>query len=449
MEEIDHSTARTTGGQKKLSGWDCLMLYAGMLGTCLLLWWMGGGFPPPAWSHLARLLHEPALSQLQFIRIIAQAGFLLAAWGLLCILTLRLTSHCLRRLSTTHSQQHPTRQHIAGLKQRQAAIKTQAPPLQHIQPDTSSTSVLPNVLRASKKSLAYKDHGQDPSQPLQVEDFPQPFPIWPMPPAIFGEALQVSVASCSDEGTQQVPPTKAYLLTEISGKNDTAHSLPMYVFALVDRIPFDEPGYTTSCRAIESMRDMVMHACMDMHHVSEEALAALFAEQVQKVMRVIRQQSQSDEALPAIAAILIIGSTMFVEKIGDARVYLCHAHEGFSQLTQALQVVHPQKAGSYSASSDSSQQTRSKRNERGSGRSNASTDDPKAVSLVSGDSILLCSDGVWSVLHASYLEHIIRSTNPDPADICAALLQATRKSGSTDPVSIIAVHCQEAKALLA
>src|SRR5260370_19892593 len=123
MGEAEESRARPSGREKRLSRWDCLLLYAGMLGTGLLLWGMGGGYPPPAWSHLARLLHEPALSHLQVMLIMAQAGFLLAAWGLLFILTLRLTAHCMSRLFTTRAQQAPTRQHIAGLKQRQAAVK--------------------------------------------------------------------------------------------------------------------------------------------------------------------------------------------------------------------------------------------------------------------------------------------------------------------------------------
>ncbi len=56
---------------------------------------------------------------------------------------------------------------------------------------------------------------------------------------------------------------------------------------------------------------------------------------------------------------------------------------------------------------------------------------------------------MWSILHAAYLEHLIRSAGPDPSAICSALLLAVRKSGGTDPVSIIAVHCQEARAFLA
>jgi serine/threonine protein phosphatase PrpC len=55
--------------------------------------------------------------------------------------------------------------------------------------------------------------------------------------------------------------------------------------------------------------------------------------------------------------------------------------------------------------------------------------------------VLLCSDGVWSVLHAASLEHLIRSAGPEPPAICAAVLLAVLKRGSTDPMSIMVVSC--------
>ena len=240
---------------------------------------------------------------------------------------------------------------------------------------------------------------------------------------------------------QQEPSTTAYLLTEVGSENGTSPTPSTSLFAVVDRIPRDEPGYTRSCLAIETMRDTVIHACTGTQLHGDEALATLLGEQVQRVTHIIRQQSQGEETFLAMAAALVVGSQLFVANKGDTHVYLCRSQEGFSQLTDAPSVMPLLAERRYPTSRHSPRQTKRNQHVRGSAMSRATTGYSCAVPLVEGDIVLLCSDGVWSVLHAAYLEHIIRSAHPDPSAICSALLLAARKSGGTDPVSLIVVYC--------
>ena len=76
-----------------------------------------------------------------------------------------------------------------------------------------------------------------------------------------------------------------------------------------------------------------------------------------------------------------------------------------------------------------------------SSSSRATTGHSSALPLVEGDMVLLCSDGMWSVLHAAYLEHLTRSAGPGSSAICSAVLLTIRKSGSTDPISMKVVSC--------
>ena len=181
-----------------------------------------------------------------------------------------------------------------------------------------------------------------------------------------------------------------------------------------------------------------MHACTGTQAPGDHALATQLEEQVQHVTRIIGQQSQGDEALLAITASLIIGSTMFVVNRGDTRVYLCRSPNGF---TEASGILHSFTEESSSIARQGSPQPGGKRNQRRKSTSRTPKDHPYAVPLAAGDTILLCSDGVWSLLHATYLEQIMRSAGPDAAAICAALLVAARRSGSSDPMSMIVVHC--------
>jgi serine/threonine protein phosphatase PrpC len=436
MQETQSRTPEPSSGDKGLSWLDCVLLWMGILGTGTFLSWLGGGFPPLVWRQFLRLQQVLAPSQPQFVLLLAQGAFLLAAWGLLLILTLRMTWDCRHLLPARRA-----RQHVRGQRSPDATDVTQANAPQDMHAGPTRGSVPLYLHRASGAYGQHEDKAQDSSRPLQGEDAAQRAPWWLFQPALCGEPVALNAFSCHEEGTPQKPSTAAYLLTDIGGTNSAAPSRPVSFFAIADRLPCEEPAYTTICLAIEAMRDTVMQACSGTQALSDHALATLLEEQVQHVTRIIGQQSLGDETLPAVSASLIIGSTMLVANRADTRAYVCRSPNGFSQVTGASGDLLSFNEESSSAARQGSLQPRGKRNERRKSTPRTPKDHPSAVPLAAGDTVLLCSDGVWSLLHAPYLEQIIRSAGPDSAAICAALLVAARKSGSTDPMSMIVVRC--------
>ncbi len=436
MQETRSRTPDPSSGDKGLSWLDCVLLWMGILGTGTFLSWLGGGFPPLVWRQFLRLHDVLVPSQPQFVLLLAQGTFLLAAWRLLLILTLRMTWDCQHLLSARRA-----RQHVRGRRPRDATDVTQANAPQDMHAGPTRGSVPLHLHRASAAYGQHEDKTRGSSRPLQGEEAAQRSPWWLFQPALFGEPLQLNAVSCREEGTHKKPATTAYLMTDIGGTNSAAPSRPVSFFAIADRLPSEEPGYTTICHAIESMRDTIMHACTGTQALGDHALATLLEEQVQHVTRIIGQQSQGDEALLPITSSLIIGSTMFVVIKGETRLYLCRSPNGFTQVTEASGVLHSFNEESSSTPRQGSPQPGGKRNEHRKSTSRTPKDHPCAIPLAAGDTILLCSDGVWSILHATYLEQIMRSAGPDSAAICAALLVAARRSGSTDPMSMIVVHC--------
>ncbi len=442
MQEKDHNSPDTTDGNRRWSLWYCLVLGAGILATGILLLWIGDGFPPLAWRQLAQLLSEPAPSRPQFALILGQVVFLLAAWGFLFILTIRSIYHVWHYGLAVGTTPRPGEQHLRGPLDSNAVLASHASPLPQAQHATTSESLPQQLNSMGGQSHPYEDHDRDVSLQLQVADVRPPSPMRPLQPALSGEPLQFTVGSCSDEGMQHEPPATAYLLTVDGSDTNASFSWPVGLFALVDHIPRDELGHTTSCLAIETMRDTVIHACTSTQPLDDETLAVLVAEHVQNVTRIIGQQSQIDDANPAMAAALVVGSQMVVANLGDTHVYLCCSQDGFYQITDALGVVRLRTEQDRSTARPSSPHLRGKQKGQRRGTSGTLQDRGLALPLATGDIVLLCSDGVWSVLHAAYLEHIIRSAGPDPSAICSALLRAVRKSGGTDPVSLIVVRCQ-------
>ncbi len=394
MQEKAINTPDTTNGNRGVSLWGWLVLGAGILATSMMLFWIGDGFPPQAWRQVVHLLSEHTPSRSQFPLVLGQLAFLVAAWGLLLILTIRSMFHLWHDGLAGGTTPRPHAQHLREQTHRSAVLESHAPPPQPAQPDTTSEPLPQQVNRVGGLASTHEDSDRDVSPSLQVADVRLSSPFQPLQPALFGEPLQLTVGSCSAEGIQHEPSTTAYLLTEVGSENGTSPSLPMSLFALVDRLPREEPAYTRSCLAVASMRDTVIHTYTGAQLSGDEELATLLGEQVQRVTHVIRQHSQGEETVLAMAAVLIVGSHLFVANTGETHVYLCRSQEDLSQLTEAPAAMSLLAARSSPAARHSPRQNKRKQYVRGSSASRATTGHSSAVPLVEGDIVLLCSDGV-------------------------------------------------------
>ena len=60
------------------------------------------------------------------------------------------------------------------------------------------------------------------------------------------------------------------------------------------------------------------------------------------------------------------------------------------------------------------------------------------VSILTGDRLLLCSDGLWEMVRDADIQRII-SDNKDPSQVVKLLIQAALAGGGNDNVSIISL----------
>ena len=67
------------------------------------------------------------------------------------------------------------------------------------------------------------------------------------------------------------------------------------------------------------------------------------------------------------------------------------------------------------------------------------------VPLHPGDTILLCSDGLWRRVRNSQMEDILSQTLPDSSQAAEALIQSVLDGGGKENVSVIVVSMAEAQ----
>jgi protein phosphatase len=139
-----------------------------------------------------------------------------------------------------------------------------------------------------------------------------------------------------------------------------------------------------------------------------------------------------------VTAALVQGDTAFVANIGDSRTYLFRSgkltpltrdHSLVARLVEAKQIeqddiyTHPQRNLIYKS--------------LGAGHK---TVDPDIFQqqLQSGDILLLCSDGLWEMVHDSELTRVL-GEQQDPQKTCDSLIDMANANGGEDNVSAVVV----------
>ncbi len=136
-----------------------------------------------------------------------------------------------------------------------------------------------------------------------------------------------------------------------------------------------------------------------------------------------------------IVLALLLGDTIYIAHVGDSRAYLIK-EDGIERLT----VDHSLMARLISIGQVTEEEARS-HTRRGeiykaiSGKSDVEPDLNK-VKLEAGDQILLCSDGLNSMIRDEEIKEIIL-TSLDPQGACEKLIAAANREGGEDNVTIV------------
>lgn len=144
-----------------------------------------------------------------------------------------------------------------------------------------------------------------------------------------------------------------------------------------------------------------------------------------------------------VTAALVVEGMAFIANVGDSRTYLMRNgklervtrdHSLVERLVEAGQIDredvydHPSRNLIY----------------RSLGAGHAEVDvDIFNVQLQPGDSLLLCTDGLWEMVHDPQLASIL-GEDPDPDAVCAMLIDKANENGGEDNITALLVRCLEA-----
>ena len=215
-------------------------------------------------------------------------------------------------------------------------------------------------------------------------------------------------------------------------------STPFVLLVVADGMGGQGHGRTASRLAIRSLVEYMSDSpCLQQR--SPESLLSLLGAGVQYANQVVYERNQMQQTTmgTTMTAALVIETTAYVAHVGDSRLYLYREPTGLAQLTHDHSLVAVLVADGIIAPDDIYTHPRRNVIYRSLGVEATMEVDTFTVPLAAGDTLLICSDGLWEMVRDRPIAAILTAPMPAPSDTAHALIQAALTGGGEDNVSAI------------
>jgi serine/threonine protein phosphatase PrpC len=253
------------------------------------------------------------------------------------------------------------------------------------------------------------------------------------------QALLLHVGSQTDPGICRKDRANEDSIFVTQGAMPFTSSPKPFAFLVVaDGMGGQGHGQEASQLAIQSLVEYVSDPLYS-QQVQQEDMLTLLRAGILHANRAVyeRNQEQKTEMGTTMTAALVVDNTCYVAHVGDSRCYLYHRPTGLSQITQDHSVVAALVTAGVIQPDEIYTHPRRNLIYRCIGEKSRLEVDTYTVPLVAGDTLLLCSDGLWEMVRDKQIESILTRPNSAPIDTAQALVQAALDGGGDDNVSVI------------
>jgi protein phosphatase len=161
-----------------------------------------------------------------------------------------------------------------------------------------------------------------------------------------------------------------------------------------------------------------------------------------RVLEATRESAEYEGMATTVAAVLVDGDTAHLAHVGDSRIYLWSGGE-ISQLTNDHSWVNEQiQSGVISAEQARSHPLRNVVTRALGGRSDLLVD-VQARRMKPGDVLLLCSDGLTTMVGDEDIARILGETPFDAAHAATALVDEANERGGEDNITVVLLKFEE------
>lgn len=256
---------------------------------------------------------------------------------------------------------------------------------------------------------------------------------------VSGESLRLLVGIGLDAGIERKDMPNEDNLFAIQGMRPTSGgSEPVGLFIVADGMGGHAHGQEASKLAVQAISDAIVPTLMRQVD-SDEIFSDLLKDGVHRANLAIYRRNREEEHMmgTTLTAVLVVAQTAYVVNVGDSRTYLYRAGQGLQQVTRDHSVVA--RLMEDGAISREDIYTHPKRNQiyRCLGERASVEVDTFVRTLQADDVLVLCSDGLWEMVHDDEMEGLITSSNAYPSQLSKMLIQAALMRGGADNISVI------------
>jgi len=244
----------------------------------------------------------------------------------------------------------------------------------------------------------------------------------------------IEIASLTDVGRQRANNEDSYLYWEPDSDEDFRRKGRLAVIA--DGMGGYEGGQEASRLAVETVRQVYDLAS---NSDPQQALVAAFYAAHANIQRYAMEHTQLQGMGTTCTALSIVGRQLFFAHVGDSRLYLIRP-DSVSRLTRDHSYVGRLVESGIVRLEDA--ETHPQRHiltaALGSGREVLPDMPEHPLALQDGDALVLCTDGLWSLVGDKELALTVRSGTP--AEACAALVKAALERGGPDNITLLVLR---------
>jgi len=179
-------------------------------------------------------------------------------------------------------------------------------------------------------------------------------------------------------------------------------------------------------------------------NVSETNFVLLLREAIEYANQIIFQKAQSEPAYRGMGttttAAALFGAHLFVAQVGDSRAYVLR-NQQIVQLTRDQTYLNYLAEIGAEVPEDPEKDSRRSILTQAVGSSETVDVKVSYTKVRQGDSLLLCSDGLYNMVKSPDMAGVLEKNDPLP-EKCKSLIERANANGGTDNVTVILVRLQ-------
>jgi serine/threonine protein phosphatase PrpC len=215
---------------------------------------------------------------------------------------------------------------------------------------------------------------------------------------------------------------------------------PLGLFIVADGMGGHHNGEVASSTATRILAGCILKrvqdSLVDPSTSMDDSIQELMRSSIDEAQKAVRQASPGSGT--TLTAALVHGQHVTIGHVGDSRAYAIHPHGGGEALTRDHSLVKRMEELGQISSEEAAVHSQRNVLYRALGQEEVLQADIFTAPFPQNDRLLLCSDGLWSVLPESNLFHLVAAAKDLPS-ACQSLVAAANEAGGPDNISVILV----------